>query len=781
MAAAKQCNFEASTGISTAAETLKVNEENRKRVIPESTSMTSVQDSGICSNQDPSANERETSLPSQVQSSRENEPSAYVTSTPIKKKVNEKISEFEILPSQMILDDPLLSSIDEPGDLTEHQVDSIVSDDDFEDNYSKLYETKIKTDFDTTKKYSLMTRFMNDVSTRPRIQRSHSFSGSVKQISSESEPSSVMKNLFDIPVSPKLKSRVRQRLYTLVNSIDGYQGKINIEEEEENIRKLCLKTVESVSNSKVNISASTQTNANLIVDSKGKPHRSACMKGDFEDTILLKNNVNNTNVCKCHPQGCSVLNTSDKKHASSLDQTVLSTLSHNVSEKYGSVMSSLLESQMRTLQLHQEQLNQEKLSLAMQKKDHEAQARISVYQEKLQLMIQMVEELEFKLSEMQKKMRDQAEYYQHKIKKQDEVHKESLAVMRMECEKKMHELESRILSVRKEMTQSCDQNILAVLSSTQEKATVIEKEHEAHILQLNSVISKLRADKRELEFSLENSYSNPDNKELDANIAEICNEKDSLKQEIDTLKQRLKAPCDTDETVVALQEDISNLEIAKRLLQEEVDVWKKESETLQQKLSATELGHKKLLDEALQGSHLLAKQEVERLQIQNTRENERLNKTITLLKEKQSQALSENLVLRQQNSQLLKVEKDHKEYSSSRETLEKEVASLRSELQQAESQVLQQQMNFKRLQKAHANELTKYQEAHRQRMLNYQVSMERERSSAVSQALARQQEETKILITEVGSRYENLLGSVQAHAKAQMHEYKKIMAGLLLY
>lgn len=47
-----------------------------------------------------------------------------------------------------------------------------------------------------------------------------------------------------------------------------------------------------------------------------------------------------------------------------------------------------------------------------------------------------------------------------------------------------------------------------------------------------------QADKQELEISLANSNSDSSSSELVTSIAEICKEKDALKQEIEVMKQR---------------------------------------------------------------------------------------------------------------------------------------------------------------------------------------------------------------------------------------------------
>lgn len=109
----------------------------------------------------------------------------------------------------------------------------------------------------------------------------------------------------------------------------------------------------------------------------------------------------------------------------------------------------------------------------------------------------------------------------------------------------------------------------------------------------------------------------------------------------------------------------------------------------------------------------------------------------------------------------------------SKESLEKEVTLLRAQLQQSKSLFFQEHKDCKSLLKKLAGELADNQEHHKQMVLSYQALLERERTTAVTEAVACKQEETRILLTELRTRYENLLRNVQAHAKAQIDEYKK--------
>ena len=50
-------------------------------------------------------------------------------------------------------------------------------------------------------------------------------------------------------------------------------------------------------------------------------------------------------------------------------------------------------SQLTSLQCNQNQDNEERVSVGVQKKDEESDARVALYHEKIQLMVQTIEEL----------------------------------------------------------------------------------------------------------------------------------------------------------------------------------------------------------------------------------------------------------------------------------------------------------------------------------------------------------------------------------------------------
>lgn len=330
------------------------NEEDGKKLDPEAATTTS-QDSGLSSGRD-AAHMGPPHTPKKVaaepHSSRGRRLSPCMTSTPKKKLLDlAGESNYEIMSSQVILEDPLLSSIDEPGNLTDYQAESLSSEEEGEDADSRLHRTKVKAESDASQRNTPLYKLVNDLS-NTRISTSQSFSETIQQHVMEANAASVKKNLFDIPVSPKLKNRVRERLYTLVNSIEGYENTVYVRDEETSGQ---IHNMESFS--KVNINSPKSA----------------------------KNGVNTFSKLP----GYSSIDTSTNQEHCHHDLNSASALGSGLMERYGCALSGVMTAQIKCLQQHQDQLNQEKLSLAMQKKEQETSARISLYHEKLQLMNQV--------------------------------------------------------------------------------------------------------------------------------------------------------------------------------------------------------------------------------------------------------------------------------------------------------------------------------------------------------------------------------------------------------
>ncbi|MPC61751.1 hypothetical protein E2C01_055826 [Portunus trituberculatus] len=322
-----------------------------------------------------------------------------MTSTPKKKLLDlEGESNYEIISSQVILEDPLLSSIDEPGNSTDYQAESLTSDED-DNASSRLHKTKVRAGSDASQGKTPLYKLVNDLS-NTRISTSQSFSETIQQHVVEANAASVKKNLFDIPVSPKLKNRVRERLYTLVNSIEGYENRVYVRDEESSSQ---IHNMESFS--KVNI----------------------------KNPMSTKNGANTFSKLP----GYSSLDVSNNQQHCLQDLSNASALGSGLMERYGCALSGVVTSQIKSLQHHQDQLNQEKLNLAMQKKEQETSTRISLYHEKLQLMIQMVEELELRSVKHQAATREQANHHNQRMKEQEEQHQEELAALRAECHRKV--------------------------------------------------------------------------------------------------------------------------------------------------------------------------------------------------------------------------------------------------------------------------------------------------------------------------------------------------------
>lgn len=731
-------------------------------------SMNSGQDSGIDSCKGLSNDENGSAQGNQKSLSSEGKTNQYVTSTPKKEfRFPGIMADRAILPSKMILDDPLLSSIDDAGDLTEHQVDSLASDDDCEDVSTQLYNTKVKVDLDSqSKRNSILSRFMDDVSAKPKMTRSRSFSGPLKSATAdEPDVDSVKKNLFDIPVSPKLKSRVRQRLYTLVNSIEGYKGKVSIEEEEERKKLYHSKTFGSgldLQNGVLKEGTHVYKDFHMSRSNESYPGLKIPLSRDA--------NYN----CHCNQQKHEEVSIQDKQgHALCLNQSHISSLNNTISERYGNAMSTMLETQLRQLHLHQEQLNQEKLRFALEKKDEEANARISLYRDKLTEMVQVVEELESKMRDLEMKKGKEIRVYEDKLRYQEERHKEALSLLHLECEKKVHEAENRVSAAREEATKNFDTKIMDLLSENRKRVELVEKEHQTHIMQMNAVISKLRAEKRETELFLEKRNPKQENEQLISNLEEISKEKDALRHEVEELRNRLKPANDIERRISEQEECISTLQLEKRKQEEEIKIWKAESEKWQKKFYSLEADQKRMLDKALQELQMLSEKETEKIQKENNEERKRMNEMIVLLQEKLSEALTKSAAFEQQRNQLRNIHKQQKEYVSSIQALEKEVINLNAKLEESDYTIRQEKKTLQRLQQRHAEEIVELQMHHKQEILKHQMTLEKERSFAVSEALTRRQEETRTLLSEMERRYQELLESVQQYSQAQIEEYKK--------
>ncbi|KAK3861828.1 hypothetical protein Pcinc_032246 [Petrolisthes cinctipes] len=402
----------------------------------------------------------------------ESKQSVYITSTPIKNEDTKSCG--DVLSRQVILDDPLLSSID--GDLTEHQVDNLSSDDGCDDdNYTKLCETKIKADRNLTLKLNTTGHKSSCSKVGPRISRSHSFSG-VPQVPSETENLSCIKrNLFDIPVSPKLKNKVRERLYTLVNSMDGFEGQVNLDCDEE------VRVNHSIQQAGASSQVLSGSHLNLLPDTSKRLDGHWCVPRNTR----VNSTIGSNRVCDCQ---YSDLNPHCLHQSSLHNQTSISALSTSVSERYGAALSNILATQMRTLNIHQEQLTQEKLSFALGMKDQELNQTVSHYQDRFQHMSKLVEEREVEVRRLQKRLSQQEEQYKTQIRQLEDRHEQQLIA----AEKKIQEAAARTASTCKEVMDSCDLKVSDIVAATKERAAAAEGEHQAHIKQLNFTISRLR-------------------------------------------------------------------------------------------------------------------------------------------------------------------------------------------------------------------------------------------------------------------------------------------------
>ncbi|XP_050717910.1 coiled-coil domain-containing protein 38-like [Eriocheir sinensis] len=697
-------------------------EEQGNRQFSEASPTDTCQDSGLCPSLDASHKPR--------RSHGRAADSPYMTSTPKKKLLDlTGGSEYEILSSQMILEDPLLSSIDEPECLTDHQAESLTSDEESSELSSRLHATQIRARGDVSEKDPLVYKLMNDVSSS-RVSRNQSLSDTLQQqcVMEASASASIKKNLFDVPVSPKLKNRVRERLYTLINSLEGFEDRVYLSEE-----------------------------------MSGQAHNTESLsKVNVKSPIGIKMDVHNFSRLS----GRNSLDVSCRQHKSFHDPCNLSALSSSIVGHYECAISSIVGSQMQTLQYHQDHLSREKLALALQKKEQEASARISIYHEKLKLMIEMVEELELKLSRHNAVAREDAEHYERRLREQEEKCRQELAALRAECQKKIEEAEAQTRSAQAAAAKNCEQRISEVLTATRLRAVMMEKEHESQISELNSTINKLRAEKRIVEASLEDSISEADRSGgLAAGIPSLQAGREATEGEA---SQRNHG--EPSKTGSRLHEDLLSVDLLKKKFQEEVEFWRRETERLQKKLHEAEVVQRKLINDTFQDLHSKSMTELELLRMQSGDGSEGLGVTVVALQEKLSQALKENIALKQK---LLDSQKKESDLSKKLSVKEDELGSLNARLRLSEAQALQEKKSLLVRLRGYEEQLEALEEQKKQTILGCQLDMEKETSAAVSASLAHHQEKTRLLLADLRRHYEEVIRRIQTHSRAQISEYKK--------
>ncbi|CAL4091878.1 unnamed protein product, partial [Meganyctiphanes norvegica] len=473
---------------------------------------------------------------------------SYTTSTPKK----DSFLDLRILPSKIILDDPLVSSIDdssESGDddeRTSNQVESLNSDD--EGTISQLQVTKLPANFSnnnveditlTNKNYILnslsdysketskqasmiMDRFMKDVSIESKSKKNHSITGEI----SNSNPESVKRKIFDIPVSPKLKCRVRERLYTLVNSIEGHKEKIDLEET----------TNDKIYNRGLSSTLNHQTlNQDIL---KANPVRMA---------------VNTTHE-----------NSFNRNKRMVEDKSFSSDMSSIISERYGNVMAQMLESQLKTLHIQQEQLYSDRISLALQKKEQEIQKRIAIYRDKLQETLETMEKSEHRCSQSEKQLVSEREKHQEELKILEEKYLQKFKLINQEWETKVRNSETKAMTIQEEVTKSCNNQVNAVIRGTQEKILSIERNCQKQVQDLNAVIYKLRDEIKFLEGSTENS-------DLKVTNSNLLRENSDLKIEINRNQKKMQNFDETENKIKELEQEVDTYKFEKDQLQKELN------------------------------------------------------------------------------------------------------------------------------------------------------------------------------------------------------------------
>ncbi|KAG0726440.1 hypothetical protein GWK47_036572 [Chionoecetes opilio] len=289
--------------------------------------------------------------------------------------------------------------------------------------------------------------------------------------------------------------------------------------------------------------------------------------------------------------------------------------------------------------------------------------------------------------------------------------------------------------------QTCEQRISEVVSSTRVKSAALAREHEAQVSELKSAVTRLQAEKRVLEASLESSISEVDRTRLAAGSKQA----------------------DPGRTGSSLYDNLLSIDLLKKKFQEEVEFWKGETERLQRKLHEADVVQRKLINDTFQDLHSTSKTEFEVAGTQTCGENEELRASIAVLREKLLMAGNENVTLKQKLNDCQKKEMELVKKLSLKED---EVSSLKALLKMSEIQVLQEKDNLEA-------QLKECAEHHEQTMVGYHLDVEREAGAAVSAALAHHQDKTRRLLADLGRRYEVLIARTREHSRTQINEYKK--------
>ncbi|XP_064105320.1 cingulin-like isoform X2 [Macrobrachium nipponense] len=694
------------------------------------------QDSGLCS--------VEGSTQRQMCSSKKMKCFSYITSTPKK--------ELQVLETKTILDDPLLSSIDEVGDnMTDQDVDSITDDESFENTISRFCKTNITAIPTARDRYTSMTGFLNENSDRQDICETKP-SSKIKN-KSKLDLLAVKRNLFDIPVSPRLKSRVRQRLYTLVNSIEGYE----LQKDNE---------VKKQQSSRCEASTSLPDLGSISLSMKSFHEKIGFCRNHHRLYDLVSNREND---CCCKSL--------DEKSNKKANLSHFSTKNSEASEQGEGVVPSVLDLQFQNLHYQQEQISREKLNLMLQKREIDFQ--ISFYKDKLFQMLQVVEELGKKLENSERERLQQNDHFQNKIKQQNETHAETLSLLQLEAEKKTQITEAMVATARLEVTKACDMKIQEVIKSSRERTAVIDNMYQEQISQLNSTIAKLQAERR-LEHRRDIVEVTDNERNLKADLLCITKENSDLKSEVDTLKERLAASTDFDQKSLEQQNVISELESKQRMLLVEVSVWKEETERMQKKVLDLEGQFKRDTQKILEESRKLEERKMDEMKMTFDREHNSYKKVIDTMKEKIAKLSLENEKLKECTSQM---EKELQECFLNQDlckSREREIILLRTQLRESTSRHIKEKEEHHELRSRLTKELSELKNQSEQEMMNYRLLMEKEKSVALSCAAMNHEEETMTHLRGVENCYQELFKILQSHFKVQIDEYKKAVRILKL-
>ncbi|XP_076031230.1 uncharacterized protein LOC143019478 [Oratosquilla oratoria] len=697
----------------------------------------------------------------------ENVPS-YITSTP-KKDLNDVVKnlteslDYNIVSSKKILDDPLLSSIDGDNtsvlELSDYQIESIISEIDDESKEiektftSRMVGTSASQPSERTVVYK--SNFAASITGYDTLRNYNS----IVNCDVKNDTLTSNGNLINLPVSPQLQKRVRENLFTLINSMENYSPK-EVSSSSVPVAKYSRRTYlgslpNLSSGSRVSEEQQKHPHSNSFHVSSKEGYRDPISSG-LSDSQEIENSYSSSNSDSEGQARERIL----KESKSESDKDRLSELNTTLNKKYNDTVTSLVETQLKTLQFQQEKLFNERQKLALKS----AEERWSIEHKATMKKYELAQEENVKLKKLlEQKDREKLEEVEKRKKelarKTDEFSVQCTQ-KNMEWEGKFQDLMLKSHKAKEEVAETYRKQLQLVMQEMKQKMVHLDQQHQTHVLQLNTTIAKLRATIREEECRAD-SRMLLQRQDLEETVSVLTKEKQSLIEEITSLKTRLKNSQQRYSNYELLEERNHHLESETKKLQEQmqlmtqemVSVKKQAAETAEEKAAS----ERKL--EAMEGKHNVT--------VLN------LNAAIRLLQDKLAEAVAQKMELNKKVYSYAKKEVAEEGNRKMEEQFAVQLEGLKMKLQQSEDSLRKFVILKEAREKEYKDKLALLVQQHQQELLDLKLNFEKDRSQALSKALSRRQTETNEITSELEKRYHNLITQVQAHAVAQIEEYKK--------